>query len=120
VKQVELITELMFSERVVDVLDYLRHRYELIIIDSPPLVPLVDGRALAELADRIILALAWDQTPGEVLSHTISLLAPVSDRILGTVLTQVDLSRLQFYDYYRSSAYLKPYGIASLNPAAAK
>ena len=120
VEQVEIITELMFSERVVDVLDDLQRRYELIIIDSPPLVPLVDGRALAELADRIILALAWDQTPGEVLSHTINLLSPVSDRILGTVLTQVDLSRLQFYDYYRSSAYLKPYGAASLNAGAAK
>lgn len=116
----ELITELMFSERIVDVLDYLRHRYELIVIDSPPLVPLVDGRALAELADRIILALAWDQTPGEVLSHTINLLSPVRDRILGTVLTQVDLSRLQFYDYYRSSAYLKPYGTAGLSPGAAE
>ncbi len=120
VKQAEIITELMFSERIVDVLDHLRHRYELIIIDSPPLVPLVDGRALAELADRIILALAWDQTPGEVLSHTINLLAPVSDRIMGTVLTRVDLSRLQFYDYYRSSAYLKPYGTASLNPGASR
>jgi exopolysaccharide transport family protein len=120
VKQAEVITELMFSERIVDVLDHLRHRYELIIIDSPPLVPLVDGRALAELADRIILALAWDQTPGEVLSHTMDLLAPVSDRIMGTVLTRVDLSRLQFYDYYRSSAYLKPYGTASLNPGASR
>src|SRR3979409_2691373 len=46
VQQADIITELMFSERIVDVLDYLRHRYELIIIDSPPLVPLVDGRAL--------------------------------------------------------------------------
>jgi polysaccharide biosynthesis transport protein len=120
VKQAEIITELMFSDRIVDVLDHLRHRYELIIVDSPPLVPLVDGRALAELADRIILALAWDQTPREVLTHTIDLLAPVSDRILGTVLTRVDLSRLQFYDYYRSSAYLKPYATASLNAGAAR
>jgi polysaccharide biosynthesis transport protein len=120
VKQADIITELMFSERIVDVLDHLRHHYELIIVDSPPLVPLVDGRALAELADRIILALAWDQTPGEVLSHTLNLLSPVSDRILGTVLTRVDLSRLQFYDYYRSSAYLKPYGTAGLNPGAAQ
>jgi exopolysaccharide transport family protein len=120
VKQVDLITELMFSERIVDVLDHLRHRYELIIIDSPPLVPLVDGRALAELADRIILTLAWDQTPGEVLSHTIDLLAPVHDRILGTVLTRVDLSRLRFYDYYRSSAYLKPYGTAELTAGTAR
>lgn len=120
VKNVDVITELMFSERIVDILDYLRQRYELIIIDSPPLVPLVDGRALAELADRIILALAWDQTPQEVISHTINLLDPVYDRILGTVLTRVDLSRLRFYDYYRSSAYLKPYGTAGLNPGAAE
>jgi exopolysaccharide transport family protein len=120
VKQADIITELMFSERIVDVLDHLRHRYELVIIDSPPLVPLVDGRALAELADRIILALAWDQTPGEVLAHTINLLEPVYDRILGTALTRVDLSRLRFYDYYRSSAYLKPYGTAEITAEAAQ
>lgn len=120
VKNVDVITELMFSERIVDILDHLRQRYELIIIDSPPLVPLVDGRALAELADRIVLALAWDQTPQEVVLHAISLLAPVYDRILGIVLTCVDLNRLRFYDYYRSSAYLKPYGTAGLNPGAAE
>jgi len=120
VKQADLITELMFSERIVEVLDLLRSRYELIVIDSPPLVPLVDGRALAELADRIVLALAWDQTPGEVLAHTIDLLAPVHDRILGTVMTLVDLSRLRFYDYYRSSAYLKPYGSAAITAEAAQ
>jgi succinoglycan biosynthesis transport protein ExoP len=120
VKQADLITELMFSERIVEVLDLLRHRYELIVIDSPPLVPLVDGRALAELADRIVLAVAWDQTPGEVLAHTIDLLAPVHDRILGTALTRVDLSRLRFYDYYRSSAYLKPYGSSAITAEAAQ
>lgn len=120
IRNVDVITELMFSERIVDILDHLRQRYEVIIIDSPPLVPLVDGRALAELADRIILALGWDQTPQEVVSHTINLLTPVFDRILGTVLTRVDLSRLRFYDYYRSSAYLKPYGTTGLNPGAAE
>lgn len=116
----EFITELMFSDRMVDVLDYCRHRYELVVIDSPPLVPLVDGRALAELADQIVLALAWDQTPGEVLSHTMELLSPVHDRILGTVLTRVDLSRLRLYDYYQSSAYLKPYATAGLRVEAAQ
>src|SRR5882757_5584725 len=120
IKDVDSITELMFSERITDILDHLRRRYELIIIDSPPLVPLVDGRALAELADRIVLALAWDQTPQEVVSHTLNLLSPVHDRILGTVLTQVDLSRLRFYDYYRSSAYLKPYGSAAISTGAAQ
>jgi hypothetical protein len=48
------------------------------------------------------------------------LLSPVNDRIMGTVLTRVDLSRLQFYDYYRSSAYLKPYGTTSLHAGATR
>lgn len=120
VRHPEFVTELMFSERIVDIIDHYRDRYELIVIDSPPLVPLVDGRALAELADRIVLALAWDQTPAEVLTHTIELLAPVHDRILGTVLTSVDMSRLRFYDYYRSSAYLKPYATSGLMAEAAQ
>jgi succinoglycan biosynthesis transport protein ExoP len=110
-KDDNVITELMFSDRMTDLLGHLRQHYELIIIDSPPLVPLVDGRALAELADRIVLALAWDQTPREIVTHMIDLLGPVQDRILGTVLTRVDMNRLQFYDYHRSSAYLKPYGV---------
>jgi exopolysaccharide transport family protein len=118
VQDVDAITELMFSERMAELLDQLRQHYDLIIVDSPPLIPLVDGRALAELADRIVLALAWDQTPREVVSHTIELLAPVHDRILGTVLTRVDLNQLRFYDYYRSSAYLKPYG-SSISAGAA-
>jgi hypothetical protein len=54
-----------------------------------------------------------------VVSHTIAMLGPVHDRILGTLLTKVDLSRLRFYAYYRPSAYLKPYGNAGLNPGAA-
>ena len=115
----DTITELMFSQQMSDLIDRLRHHFELIIIDSPPLVPLVDGRALAELSDRIILALAWDQTPEDVVAHTIDLLSPVYDRLLGTVLTRVDLRRLRFYDYYRSSAYLKPYGVSGLDSGAA-
>ena len=119
-KDENFITELMFSDRIADLMDHLRQRYELIIIDSPPLVPLVDGRALAELADRIVLAVAWNQTPREVVTHTMNLLAPVYDRMLGTVLTQVDLNKLQFYDYYRSSAYLKPYGTAAAAASVAR
>ncbi|WNV08709.1 polysaccharide biosynthesis tyrosine autokinase [Tardiphaga sp. 709] len=120
IKDVDAITELMFSEQIVEILDRLKSHYELIIIDSPPLIPLVDGRALAELADRIVLAMAWNQTPREVVAHTMELLAPVHDRILGTVLTQVDLSKIRFYDYYRSSAYLKPYGVAAASAGAAR
>jgi polysaccharide biosynthesis transport protein len=112
-------SELMFSDRISSVFEHLRQRYELIVLDSPPLVPLVDGRALAEYADQIVLALAWDKTPRDAALDAVELLAPVRDRILGTVLTRVDLHRLRHYDYYSSSAYIKPYTDVSLRRGAA-
>jgi exopolysaccharide transport family protein len=112
-------SELMFSDKIGAVFDQLRQHFELIVLDSPPLVPLVDGRALAEHADQILLALAWDKTPRDAALDAVDLLEPVRDRILGTVLTRVDLHRLRHYDYYSSSAYIKPYGEAGLKRGAA-
>jgi polysaccharide biosynthesis transport protein len=112
-------SELMFSDRIGAVFDLLRQRYELIVLDSPPLVPLVDGRALAEHADQIVMALAWDKTPRDAAVDAANMLGPVRDRILGTVLTRVDLHRLRHYDYYGSSAYIKPYAEIALKRGAA-
>jgi exopolysaccharide transport family protein len=103
------VTEFAFSEGMGAIFDALRSHYDVIVVDSPPLMPLADGHALAEHADCILLAIGWDRTPRDVLAKATELLAPVYDRILGTVLTRVDLRRLRFYDYYGSSAYLKPY-----------
>jgi len=112
-------SELMFSERIDVVFELLRQHYELIVLDCPPLLPLVDGRALAEHADQILLALAWDKTPREAALDAVELLGPVRDRILGTVLTRVDMHRLRHYDYYSSSAYIKPYATVGLKRGAA-
>ena len=112
-------SELMFSERIDIVFEHLRQHYELIVLDCPPLLPLVDGRALAEHADQILLALAWDKTPREAALDAVELLDPVRDRILGTVLTRVDMHRLRHYDYYSSSAYIKPYATVGLKRGAA-
>jgi exopolysaccharide transport family protein len=104
------VTEFVSSGGMHAVFGELRRHFEVIIVDAPPLAPLVDGRALAEHADHIVFAINWDRTPQDVVVHALNLLAPVYDRVLGTVLTRVDLRRLRFYDYYRSSAYLEPYG----------
>ncbi len=103
------LTEFVSSEIMRAALDRLHGLFDVIIVDAPPIVPLIDARALAEHADRILLTIAWDRTPQDVVAQALELLSPVYDRILGTVLTRVDLRRLRHYDYYRSSAYLKPY-----------
>ncbi len=103
------INEFVFSDAMRNLLSHLRGQFDFVVVDSPPLVPLVDARALAEQADRILLAIRWDATPQEVVTQALDTLAPVHERVVGTVLTRVDLRRLRFYDYYRSSSYMEPY-----------
>ena len=103
------ITEFVFSDAMNKMLEQLRRHFDYVIVDSPPLVPLIDARALAENADRVVLAIRWNSTPQDVVAQALQSLASASDRVLGTVLTRVDLERLRFYDYYQSSSYLAPY-----------
>jgi exopolysaccharide transport family protein len=111
--ELEVMSEFTFSDGMGIILSELRRHYEMIVVDAPPLIPLVDSRALGEHADGIVVAVGWDRTPENLVARAIELLSSLRDRVLGTVLTRVDLRRLRNYDYYHSSAYIKPYEYGS-------
>ena len=119
-KDVTLLTEFASSEGMSNVLTELRNHFDVIIVDCPPLLPLIDGQALAEQADAVIMTVGWDQTSQDVFLRAVDLLAPVHDRILGTVLTRVDLGRLKLYEPYDSSVYSAAYayGAGALRESA--
>ncbi len=102
-------SDFVFSSSMTKILDELRKHFDYVIIDAPPLIPLVDARALAEMSDRVVLTIRWDSTPQEIVSQAVGTIAFGYERMLGTVLTRVDMKRLRFYDYYRSSSYIAPY-----------
>jgi capsular exopolysaccharide synthesis family protein len=104
-KDTAMLAEFVPSDGMARVLGQLRQHFDLIVIDAPPLLPLIDARALAEQADCILLAVGWDRTPQEVFLRAVRFLAPVYDRVIGTVLTRVDFSRLRFYDNYYGGQY---------------
>jgi capsular exopolysaccharide synthesis family protein len=113
------MSEFAYSDGMTIIMDELRRHFEMIVIDAPPLIPLVESRALGEHADGIVLAVGWDRTPDHLVARAVDLLSPLRDRLLGTVLTRVDLRRLRGYDYYQSSAYIRPYhGDAAFKEAA--
>lgn len=118
-EEFETMSEFAYSDGMSIIMSELRRHFEMIIIDAPPLIPLVESRALGEHTDGIVLAVGWDRTPGNLVGRAIDLLAPIRDRLLGAVLTCVDLQKLRGYDYYQSSAYIKPYHEASgMKPVA--
>jgi polysaccharide biosynthesis transport protein len=106
---VGILTEFTSSEGMNDVLKQLREHFDLVIVDAPPILPLVDGRALAEQSDCIVFTVGWDQTPQETLVRAVECLGAAYERVVGTVLTRVDFGRLRFYEPYNDGGYGAPY-----------
>jgi polysaccharide biosynthesis transport protein len=118
-KNTAAVNEFAFSCALGAIFEALRQHYDIIVVDSPPLMSLADGQAIAEHADSIVIAARWDRTPRDVLARALELLAPVYDRMLGVVLTGVDLHRARFYGQYGSYAYAASYGY-DVRPEAAE
>jgi len=97
----------MTSDAVRKSLARLRKQFKYIVIDSPPLLPMVDSHLLAELADRVILIVRANQTRRETLSRMLQTFD--LSKVLGFVMNGVDYSQKRYgpaYEYY-AREYLK-------------
>jgi capsular exopolysaccharide synthesis family protein len=108
-KDVALLTEFASSEGMSAILTELRSHFDVMIVDAPPLLPLVDGRAIVEQSDAVILTVGWNRTPRDMFLRAVELLGPVHDRVIGSVLTRVDLGRLKLYEAFDSNLYSSAY-----------
>ena len=69
----------------------LRERYDLIVIDSAPVLGMPESRLLATMADQVVLAVRWGSTGRNTAKHTVRELLDTGARIAGVVLTRVNV-----------------------------
>ena len=81
--------ELLQSQTMQTTLDKLRGRYDLIIIDAPPLLPVTDAAVLATQADGAILVVRYGKTSREQVSEASKRLESVDAKAFGAVLNMV-------------------------------
>ena len=79
-------SELLQSHAMMDVLKDLRDRYDLVIIDAPPLLPVTDAALLTAESDRALLVVRHGRTTRDQLRHAMDRLRGVDGRALGVVL----------------------------------
>ena len=89
--------------------DNLRNSYEYIVVDLPPLAPIVDTRATTGLIDSYIFVIEWGCTKIDVVEHALGREPAVCENLLGAVLNKVDTTRLPDYDGKNSSFYKNAY-----------
>ena len=82
-------SELLSSRAMSDLITDLRTRYDLIVLDTPPLVPVTDAAVAATLADGLLLVVRQRRTSRVNVQTALRSLDAVDARVAGTVLTMV-------------------------------
>ncbi|WP_423717262.1 polysaccharide biosynthesis tyrosine autokinase [Actinomycetospora cinnamomea] len=78
-------SEICASGQMAQLLGDLRTRYEYVIVDSPPLLPVVDGAVLAAACDGALLVARVDFVTVPQVARSVEALEAVSAKILGSV-----------------------------------
>ena len=71
-------------------MDELKAVYDVVIIDSPPLLDVADGLVLARVADKIVYVVRWDWTPRQAVTEGLEALAAMRLGVAGIVLNRAD------------------------------
>jgi MinD-like ATPase involved in chromosome partitioning or flagellar assembly len=96
---------ILAGERVPKILRQLDGSYDCVVIDSGPLLSATEARLLAPMVDKVLFAIKWGSTRGEVAQNALGLLQHSAfgrNDLRGSitaVITQVDLKRHASYRY---------------------
>jgi capsular exopolysaccharide synthesis family protein len=107
VKRLHLLhsSEILMTEQMRKLFERLRSNYDYVIVDLPPLSPIVDVRATAPLVDCFVLVVEWAKTKIDVVQHALHTAPNVYENLAGVVLNKTDIKSMARYDYYSSDYY---------------
>lgn len=94
--------QLICSEKMEQTLGGLRERFGFVVVDSAPILPFVDGRALSTLVDAVVLVGRAGVTTRQVMRRSVELISEVHGApILQVVLNgaERDTSEYKYYGY---------------------
>ena len=87
------------------VLKQAEQEFVFIVVDLPPLAPVVDVRAITPMLDAILLIVEWGVTTRSFLRTTLTQAPMAHDKCLGVLLNKVKLDKLKLYEDYGSENY---------------
>ncbi|MDP9127627.1 MAG: polysaccharide biosynthesis tyrosine autokinase [Pseudomonadota bacterium] len=101
--------DLLNSHQMEKLLATLREKYEMVIIDTPPIMAVADAALISQKVDTTVYVARWSATPREVIGDGLRQLAKFNVKVAGIVLTQVDLQDKKQYGYDDYSYYYGQY-----------
>ena len=93
------IHEIFRSPRLPQFLSEVRDRYDYVILDTPPLVPVVDSALLSRVVDGVLVVVAANKTPRKLLEEALNELD--ANKVLGIVFNNDDRPLYGYDTNYR-------------------
>ena len=92
------VHHILRSPRLDVVLAEARQRYDFVVLDTPPLLPVFDSALLANAVDGVLMVVAANQTPRKLLGEALNMLDPA--KVLGIVFNRDAKPMFGYYDAY--------------------
>lgn len=103
------VGNLLIGTEMDTLLATLRERFDLILLDAAPILPVADTRTLAMKADAVVMVARWRSTADHAIRAALRLLPHRHVPIAGIVLTQVDVRKQAKFGYGDGTFYYKKY-----------
>jgi succinoglycan biosynthesis transport protein ExoP len=102
-------SEILSSKAMQALVAQLRLKYDYVVLDLPPLAPVVDARVTSNYVDSYVFVIEWGKTKPDVIQHTLKSAPAIMDKILGVVLNKADTRMLARYESYQGRKYYQKY-----------
>jgi polysaccharide biosynthesis transport protein len=98
-------SDILNSPAVKEMLRAAKNDYDYVLVDLPPILPVVDVKAVAHLFDAFVLVVEWGSTSTDEIVKAVGASPIVSERLLGAVLNKADEAVMRRFEGYSDRRY---------------
>jgi exopolysaccharide transport family protein len=98
-------SDILNSPAMKKLLKSAKSDYDYVLVDLPPILPVVDVKATAHLLDAFLLVVEWGATSTEEVVKAVSTSTILSERLLGAVLNKADEVVMRRFEGYSDRSY---------------
>lgn len=102
-------SEILASASMAKLMTTLRERYDWVIVDLPPLSPIIDARTTVRFIDAYVLVIEWGKTPRDAIDQSLKDAPTLAGKVMGAVLNKANINQLNRYDSFHGNYYQSRY-----------
>jgi len=104
-RRIPYSSELLASDAMDRAIREVSDAFDYIIFDLPPLLPVVDARAISSKLDAYLFVVEWGKTARSAVKKTLMMNSAVAAKCAGVILNKVDTDKMRYYQSFGTSEF---------------